>query len=103
MIYHIALPGDWQQAQAAGVYTVSTRGRTLQGEGFIHCSDSAEQVEAVRAFVYDDLDDLLLLVIDESALESPVIRELPDGGDQLFPHLYGPLPVSAVTEVRPLR
>ena len=68
MIYHIALPEDWQEAQVSGIYTVSTRGRTLADEGFIHASDTAEQVEAVRQFVYDDLDELLLLTIDESRL-----------------------------------
>jgi uncharacterized protein (DUF952 family) len=59
-------------------------------------------VEAVRQFVYDDLDELLLLTIDESALQVLVVREIPPGGDQLFPHIYGPLPVSAVVQVRPL-
>jgi uncharacterized protein (DUF952 family) len=102
MIYHIALPEDWQQAQACGVYAVSTRGRTLEDEGFIHASDTAEQVEAVRHFFYDDLPELLLLTIDESALQAKVVREIPPGGDQPFPHIYGPLPVSAVVEVRPL-
>ena len=102
MIYHIALPEDWQEAQISGIYTVSTRGRTLADEGFIHASDTAEQVEAVRQFVYDDLDELLLLTIDESALPAKVVREVPPGGDQLFPHIYGPLPVSAVVQVRPL-
>ncbi len=102
MIYHIALPQDWQAAQSSGVYTVSTRGRTLAEEGFIHASDNAEQVEAVRQFVYDDLDELVLLSIDESALQAPVVREVPPGGQQSFPHIYGPLPVAAVVEVRVL-
>jgi glutathione S-transferase len=102
MIYHIALPEDWQAAQASGVYTMSTRGRTLADEGFIHASDTAEQVEAVRQFVYDDLEELLLLTIDESAVPAKVVREAPPGEDQLFPHIYGPLPVSAVVEVNRL-
>ncbi|WP_020524320.1 DUF952 domain-containing protein [Catelliglobosispora koreensis] len=102
MIYHIALPGDWMAAQAEGVYTVSTRGRSLATEGFIHASDSLEQVEAVRQFVYDDLEDLLLLEIDESKVDSPIVREIPPGADQEFPHIYGPLPLSAVTGVRKL-
>src|SRR5688572_5844597 len=37
-LYHAALPADWTAAAAAGVYTMSTRGVTLEQEGFIHCS-----------------------------------------------------------------
>ena len=102
MIYHIALPGDWMAAQAEGAYTVSTRGRTLADEGFIHAGDTLEQVEAVRQFAYSDLEDLLLLEIDESKVDSPIVRETPPGGDQEFPHIYGPWPLSAVTGVRKL-
>ena len=44
-LFHIALPEDWVAAQVAGAYTVSTRGRTLADEGYIHCS-FADQVAA---------------------------------------------------------
>jgi uncharacterized protein (DUF952 family) len=30
----------------------------------------------------------------------PLVVETPDGADQSFPHIYGPLPVTAVVEVR---
>ncbi|WP_155374234.1 DUF952 domain-containing protein [Catellatospora vulcania] len=102
MIYHIALPEDWAAAQHAGEYTVSTRGVTLAEEGYIHGGQDLAQVEAVRARIYADLDDLRLLVIDESRLDSPVRLESPPGTDELYPHVYGPIPVDAVIEVRTL-
>ncbi|MEV0457213.1 DUF952 domain-containing protein [Catellatospora methionotrophica] len=102
MIYHIALPEDWAAAQAAGEYTTSTRGVTLAEEGFIHGGQDLAQVEAVRAGFYADLDDLRLLVIDEDRLDAPVRLESPPGSGELFPHIYGPVPLAAVVEVRTL-
>ena len=32
----------------------------------------------------------------------PVVAENLPGGEELFPHIYGPLDPAAVTEVRPL-
>ena len=63
LIYHIAEAADWEQAQRDGQYTMSTRGRTLAEEGFIHASTAA-QVPLVAAAYYRDAPDLVLLVID---------------------------------------
>lgn len=102
MIFHIALPEDWAAAQAVGEYTVSTRGVSLEEQGFIHAGEDMDQVEFVRNLAYDDVPDLVLLVIDEAKLGVPVKREAVPQVGRTFPHIYGPLPVSAVVEVRPL-
>jgi uncharacterized protein (DUF952 family) len=54
-IFHLTTPEVWALARRAGTYTMSTRGRTPQQQGFIHCSP-AHQVEDVRAFWFGDLD-----------------------------------------------
>ena len=97
MLYHLALAADWDAARAAGRYEVSTRGVTLAEEGFIHLS-RADQVAATAERFYADVEDLLLLVIDPDRLTDEV-RDDPVG-DDTFPHLYGPLPLDAVVEVR---
>jgi glutathione S-transferase len=102
VIFHIALPDDWAAAQAAGEYTVSTRGVSLADEGFIHAGEDLEQVEFVRSLAYADVADLVLLVIDESKLGVPVKREAVPQVGRTFPHIYGPVPVAAVVEVREL-
>ena len=100
-LYHAALPADWTAAAAAGVYTISTRGVTLEQEGFIHCS-YRHQVEGVANAFYADLVELTLLTIDPARLGSPVVDELPaPGASQAFPHIYGPIPVDAVVAVTP--
>jgi uncharacterized protein (DUF952 family) len=103
MIFHIALPEDWAAAQAAGAYTVSTRGVSLDEQGFIHAGENLEQVEFVRSLAYSDVEDLLLLVIDEMKLDVPLKREEAPEVGMVFPHIYGPLPLAAVVEVRHLQ
>ncbi|NUT36842.1 MAG: DUF952 domain-containing protein [Hamadaea sp.] len=98
MIYKLALPADWAAAQATGSYTTSTRGVSLEEEGFLHASRDLDQAEGVRLRRYADVEDLLLLVIDDTLLDAEVRWE---GSAELFPHIYGPLPVSAVVEVKP--
>ena len=100
-LYHLALRPDWEAALAAGRYEVSTRGRTLAEEGFIHCS-LRHQVRGVADAFYADVDDLMLLVIDADRLDVPVRYEPPEPGAEAYPHVYGALPVHAVRAVLPL-
>lgn len=102
-IVHLTERSLWEEARARGTYEMSTRGRTLQEEGFIHCSTRA-QVPAVAAFVYgSDVrpGELVLLVIDPARLDVPLKYEAPEPGAEEFPHIYGPLPVDAVVDVEP--
>ena len=100
-IFHLTTAQDWAAAQEQGGYTVSTRGRSLGDEGFIHCSQ-AEQVEATRERYYSDVPDLVLLVIETDLLTSPWRVEQLPGTDQPYPHVYGPVDLTAVVEVRAL-
>jgi uncharacterized protein (DUF952 family) len=105
-IVHVAGLDDWTAGQAAGRYDVSSRGRTLAEEGFIHCS-TGRQVEGVLARYYADLDpaDLRLLVIDIDTLEqagSPVRWDHVPSSPAPFPHIYGPIVPSAVVAVLPI-
>jgi uncharacterized protein (DUF952 family) len=45
---------------------------------------------------------VVLLSIDESKLTSPIREENTEGGTELYPHIYGPLNVSAVVSAQPL-
>lgn len=95
-IFHMAMPDDWAAAFQTGDYTISTRGRTLEEEGFIHAS-TREQIEATANRFYADVEQLVLLTIDQRKVPCEIRWEPPTpDGDELFPHIYGPLPVSAV-------
>lgn len=99
-IYHLATSSDWEQAQRDGVYTTSTRGVTLEQEGFLHAS-RADQWEGVRDRYYADVDEpLLLLEIDTDLLDVPWVEERPaPDAEETYPHIYGPLKPAAVVGV----
>jgi uncharacterized protein (DUF952 family) len=100
MILHLALPDDWEHAGKTGEYRVSTLGRTLEQEGYIHCCADTGQLHGVAERYYSHLEGpLLILHIDPTGLD--VRLETPPGADQPYPHLYGPLPLKAVTDVTP--
>ena len=99
-LYHIALPSDWENARKAGTYTTSTRGVALAEDGFVHCS-RRDQVEATANRFYGDIDEVVLLTIDEAALDVAVVDEDLYGTGERFPHVYGPIPVTAVFDARP--
>lgn len=95
-IYHLALRDEWRRAAESETgYHRSTLGASLDEVGFIHCS-FVSQVQRIADLVYRDRDDVLLLVIDRSRLEAEVRVENLEGGEDLFPHIYGPLPITAV-------
>jgi uncharacterized protein (DUF952 family) len=99
-ILHLALASDWDDARRSGSYRVSTRGRTLEQEGFIHASH-AHQWQGVRDRFYADVTEpLVLLFIDPDRLRAPVREE--QVGTESFPHIYGPVDADAVVEVRPV-
>lgn len=103
MILHLALRRDWDAARASGSYPWSTRGLTLDDVGYVHCSFE-HQWRGVRDRFYADLsdDELILLVVDETRLSSPVVVERLDGAPDDFPHVYGPLEIGAVIDTRPV-
>jgi glutathione S-transferase len=99
MLYHLVEKSTWDAAVAAGEYPWSTRGLTLEQEGFVHAS-FAHQVPGTSERFYADVADLLLLTIDESLLTSPLVIEQINGAPEPFPHIYGPLDITAVVDVR---
>ncbi len=103
LVYHCSLVSDWETAKAAGAFTISTRGRSLAEEGFIHAA-YADQVEAVLARYYGDVTEpMVLLCIDPDLLTVPLVPESPPGAQEEFPHLYGPLNLDAVIDVAVLQ
>ena len=102
-VFHITEPDVWSTATSTGAFSGSTRGASLDEVGFVHCS-FADQVERVAGYVYGEDDvDLLLLEIETDAVPAEVRVENLEGGDECFPHVYGPIPVQAVVAVRQIR
>lgn len=100
-LLHITERAAWVAAARSGEYRTSTRGVTLERQGFIHCS-LPHQLRAVAEYLYGDAEDLVVLVIDSTKLAAPVRYEAPEPGSEAYPHVYGPIPTGAVTAVIPV-
>jgi uncharacterized protein (DUF952 family) len=101
MILHACPKVAWDSALAAGGYA----GDTLETEGFVHCSDPGT-VHLPLTALFAGRTDLVLLAIDPALVTVPVRWEPGDPADPAgtpwFPHVYGPIPVDAVTAVHDL-
>lgn len=97
VLVHLCSVDDWSSAQVRG----ELRPDSLATVGFVHLS-TPEQVHLPANRLYRGRGDLVLLHIDPSRLNAPVRWEhgvTTDPESMLFPHLYGPLPASAVIAV----
>lgn len=98
-LFHITRAAGWEQANAEGIYRVSTLDRRLEDVGFIHMF-FAPPVKAVADALFRGRNDLLLLEIDGAKLACPFVVEDLDGSGTAFPHAYGELSLGAVIDVR---
>ncbi len=98
IILHITKQESWIEAKRNGRYIAES----LPKQGFIHCS-TPEQVISVANFLFRGQQGLVLLCVDEARLDAEVKYENLEGGQKLFPHVYGPIPCDVVVDVLPLR
>lgn len=94
IIFHIAKREAWHQAQTDKIY----RPEMFPLEGFIHCS-TPEQIIQVANLRFRGQTGLVLLSIDPERVKAEIRYENLDGGQQLFPHIYGPLSIEAVVKI----
>ncbi len=95
-ILHIARAKDWQEAQKNGAYAAPS----LATEGFIHASYPRQLMEVANR-IFKGQGDLVLLSIDASKVSSAIRDENLEGGQELYPHIYGRLETAAVIDAQP--
>ena len=101
VLVHLCLTDEWSAARSRG----ELRPESLTSVGFVHLS-TPDQVHLPANRLYRGRDDLVLLHIDPARLDSRIRWEpgvATDPESMLFPHLYGALPVDAVTNVTSYR
>ena len=97
LIYKIVPAPLWREAERIG----RLDGAPVDlADGFIHFS-TAGQVRETGEKHFRGQDDLLLVTVDPGRLHDALVYE-PSRGGALFPHLYAPLPLEAVSSVEPL-
>jgi len=93
--YHL-IPADlWAAAAPAEPLRVASLG----AEGFVHLTHRmADLVEVANTFYQHDRRPHVVLTVRLASLTSPWRYD----GDERYPHVYGPLDRTAITEVRPI-
>ncbi|WP_442222642.1 DUF952 domain-containing protein [Roseomonas mucosa] len=93
-IYTLVRGEDWRDAEAAGAYHGSADDRR---DGFLHFSAAAQLRQSAAKHRAGEAD-LWMVAVSVPALGDALRWEPAAGGSRpgLFPHLYGPLPLSAV-------
>lgn len=96
-IYKILPRASWDDALIKGSFDGSP---VDIADGFIHFSTAA-QVHETAAKHFRGVKDLLLVAVEADDLGEALKWEPSRGGD-LFPHLYGALPVRLARSIKPL-
>ena len=92
-IFHILTPERLRVFSHADSYEAES----LHSEGFIHCSFD-HQLDGVIARYYSGENELSIIEIDPSKLESPLVEE-PSTKGEIYPHVYGPINKGAVVAI----
>jgi uncharacterized protein (DUF952 family) len=93
--YKILTASQWAQFKADGLF----HGAPVDlADGYIHLS-AADQVQGTLDKHFAGLAGLVIATVDLDQLGDTVRWEESRGG-ALFPHIYGVLPMAAVTDVK---
>jgi uncharacterized protein (DUF952 family) len=108
-LFHLVLESEWREGQRAGRYTP----RRFAADGFVHCvADRQAAAAIVAAYFGAATEPVLLVELDEARLDVELRWEAPAPPDgrghahhdgRRFPHVYGSIPLAAVTRVAPWR
>ena len=91
LLYHITSLSEWDLARTIGEYKPQGYDR----EGFMHCSYHHQLLTVAHRF-YKGQDGLVILIIEPSTISNSLIEENLEGGTELYPHIYCPLPINSV-------
>jgi uncharacterized protein (DUF952 family) len=96
-IYHLAREAGWRDAERSGTYTGTPEDRA---DGYLPFSTAAQVAESAARHRRGETD-IVLVAVDADSL-GDALRWEPSRGGDLFPHLYGPLPMASVLWSKPL-
>ena len=99
IIFHITTLAAWSSRNAGSNGAIGTYSPEMFAiEGFIHCS-TREQVIQVANIRFRGQTGLVLLAIDTDKVKAEIRNENLEGGEQMFPHIYGEINQDAVVQV----
>jgi uncharacterized protein (DUF952 family) len=91
--FHLVPRSDWEASDASAAYAPVG----FEREGFVHCTDGADELaQTANRYFSDFAGDLLVLILDRSRLSAPIRYE---DAREVYPHVYGPIERAAIVEV----
>jgi uncharacterized protein (DUF952 family) len=104
IIFHITTREAWAERAGVGncedgvAVAGAYRTEMLHIEGFIHCSTREQVIEVANAR-FRGQPGLVLLSINTDRVGAEIRYENLEGGQQMFPHIYGEINSDAVVQV----
>jgi uncharacterized protein (DUF952 family) len=97
LTFHLVAREVWEAQRARDVYVPEA----FAADGFVHCTDGDDAViDTANRYYRDDSRAYVVLTIAVDELSSEVKYE---DAARIFPHVYGPIDIAAVREVRDVR
>ena len=90
----ITTADKWNHSKNEGMHL----DKSLDSEGFIHCSYLHQLVRVANKH-FKGIENVLILCIEPSHLNSDVVEEDLSNLNELYPHIYGPINTEAVVDV----
>jgi uncharacterized protein (DUF952 family) len=95
--FHLVRRDEWEATDGSLAYLPADFAR----EGFVHCTDGADEVAATANRYFAEVEgDLLALVLDRSRIGAPIRYE---DAREVYPHVYGPIQRAAIIQVLEMR
>ena len=96
VILHLVPAAYYRDCDSSAPYTPAS----FDDEGFIHCTDGADNLAAVgNRYHKDDRRMYIALVIERAKVE-PEIRYADGDAAHIYPHIHGPLNRDAIIDFR---
>jgi uncharacterized protein (DUF952 family) len=96
MVLHVCAAHEWQKCAGLSHYEPAS----YVTEKFIHCCLDYQLAGVLERYFRGQMD-LYLLTIDETKLEPELLYER-SIGEEKFPHVYGPINMTAIVKVEKL-
>ena len=96
MTFHLVAGAYYRDCHAAADYTPES----FESEGFIHCTDGAENVAATANRYYAGDQRMYVALVIDKALVKASIRY--DDAERIYPHIHGPLNRDAIVTIVPM-
>jgi len=95
-LHHVLTKAAWQAAREAGLYAPPALAR----DGFLHCCTAA-QLGFVLARHFAGAVDLVVMTFETDDVPATLRWADSEPNQAPFPHLFGPIPCSAVRRAAP--